>query len=151
MQLLQRAIVGIVGGALVGAVVGFVVGASAVGVIWTLLGVAEQLPLGELAQVLPWSIIMGLITAVLGALLGTILGIVLPAVAPYVRLPRWGALLGALLGLVGGGGAALLIWDLAINGTIALVTTLVLAVTGALIGPLILRGHQRWGIASAQR
>jgi uncharacterized membrane protein len=53
----------IVRGALIGAIVGpgvgFGVGVVGIGTIWLILGLIEGLPGGELAQIIPWLLIMG--------------------------------------------------------------------------------------------
>ena len=130
-------------GAVVGPVVGFGVGLLGTSGVWLVAGLIARWPAGELAQIVPWAIILAMICAVVSCPIGALVGSVLLMTDWHAR-SRWQhALVGALIGLVIGGSSASLIWNLHVNGAVALLTTVILGLTGALTGPIVVELSRR--------
>jgi hypothetical protein len=128
-------------GAIVGPVVGFSVGVLGISSVWLVAGLIEHWPAGELAQIVPWAIILAIICAVVSCPIGALIGSLLLATEWYARSVWQQALVGAAAGLVVGGSSTPLIWNLQVNGPIALLARAMLGITGALTGPIVVR----WG------
>ena len=145
----KHILLGGVVGAIVGPVVGFSVGFLSISGVWLVTGLAERWPAGELAQIVPWAIILAMICAVVSCPIGVLTGGVLLAVQGYER-PRWQqALIGAVVGLSVGGSSAALIWNLQVNGAIALITTVILGLAGALTGLVVVQWSRRFARPTA--
>src|SRR6266508_1701597 len=116
----KRILLGGVVGAIVGPVVGFGVGVLSTSGVWLVAGLIEHWPAGELVQIVPWAIILAIICAVVSCPIGALVSTVLLAAQWHPR-SRWQeALVGAVIGLVVGGSSTPLIWDLHVNGAVAL-------------------------------
>jgi hypothetical protein len=130
-------------GAVVGPVIGFGVGVLGTSGVWLVAGLIERWPAGELAQGVPWAIILAIICAVVSCPTGALVGSVLLMTEWHAR-SRWQySLVGTVIGLVVGGSSTPLIWNLHVNGAIALLTTAILGLTGALTGPIVVELSRR--------
>jgi hypothetical protein len=85
-----------------------------------------------------------MICAVVSCPIGVLTGGVLLAVQGYGRARWQQALIGAIVGLIVGGSSIALIWNLQANGAIALITTVILALAGALTGLFVVRWSRRF-------
>ena len=99
----KHIVLGGIVGAIVGPVVGFCVGFLSISGAWLVAGLLERWPAGELAQIVPWAIILAMICAVVSCPICVLTGGILLAIQGYER-PQWQqALIGAIIGLSVGG------------------------------------------------
>jgi hypothetical protein len=142
---IQRALTGVVVGTIGGPVVAGLVGFLTLSATWLVLGLIQGWSSQELAGIIPWAAVFGVLVAPIGASVGAIVGLVIGSLARWFgssfNAGSFGGAVGSVIGL--------LVAPVLFGGTNELspvvVAVLALAVAGVVVAVLVRRLVRRLG------
>ena len=104
VKLLKSTLTGVVIGAIGGPIIAGLTGFLFLSATWFIQGLAQRWPSEEIAQIIPWTLIFGVLVAPIGAAVGVIVGSIIGAFGRWfgslVNAGSFGGLVGSVIGLL---------------------------------------------------